>query len=211
MPSARTRPGRPRGPRSGRRSRRAPRRRTARAIRRIGARFRIGMIPGRIGMSAPTPRRPLDQAGVVGGPEEHLGDRELRAGVGLGHQHARRRGRGLGAPRWPSGNAATPIRKPRPGGPARPAPRRRSGRPSVGVHGVPGPSGGSPRSASTLRTPGRGGGRRGSPRAPSRVCPTQVRWPIGSSEVSRAIRPVIATVVSRVVPPAPYVTETNVG
>ena len=41
--------------------------------------------------------------------------------------------------------------------------------------------------------------------------PTQVRWPIARSEVSRAIRPVIATVVSRVVPPAPYVTETNVG
>ncbi len=41
--------------------------------------------------------------------------------------------------------------------------------------------------------------------------PTQVRCPIGTSEVSRAIRPVSWTVVSRVVPPAPYVTETNVG
>ena len=35
------------------------------------------------------------------------------------------------------------------------------------------------------------------------VCPTQVRCAIGSSEVSRAIRPVIAMVRSRVVPPAP--------
>ena len=41
--------------------------------------------------------------------------------------------------------------------------------------------------------------------------PTQVRWPIARIDVSRAIRPVIWTVVSRVEPPAPYVTETNVG
>ena len=43
------------------------------------------------------------------------------------------------------------------------------------------------------------------------VCPTQVRWAIGSIEVSCAIRRVIATVRSRVPPPAPYVTETKVG
>ena len=30
---------------------------------------------------------PLDQREVVRGPEEHLGDRELRAGAGLGDQH----------------------------------------------------------------------------------------------------------------------------
>ena len=41
--------------------------------------------------------------------------------------------------------------------------------------------------------------------------PTQVRWPIGTIEVSRAMRPMMSTVVSRVLPPAPYVTETNVG
>ena len=45
----------------------------------------------------------------------------------------------------------------------------------------------------------------------SRVWPTQVRWAIGSIEVSRAIRPVTRTVVSRELPPAPYVTETKVG
>ena len=45
----------------------------------------------------------------------------------------------------------------------------------------------------------------------SRVCPTHVRWPIARRDVSRAIRPVMVTVVSRVVPPAPYVTDTNVG
>ncbi len=43
------------------------------------------------------------------------------------------------------------------------------------------------------------------------VWPTQVRWAIGSIVVSRAIRRVIPTVRSRVPPPAPYVTETNVG
>ena len=35
------------------------------------------------------------------------------------------------------------------------------------------------------------------------VCPTQVRCATGSMPVSRAIRSVIATVRSRVVPPAP--------
>ena len=45
----------------------------------------------------------------------------------------------------------------------------------------------------------------------SRVWPTQVRWAIGTIEVSRAIRPVTRTVVSREEPPAPYVTETKVG
>src|SRR4051794_34081574 len=49
------------------------------------------------------------------------------------------------------------------------------------------------------------------PTSSARVWPTQVRCAIGSSEVSAAIRPVTRTVVSRVVPPAPYVTETNVG
>ena len=32
---------------------------------------------------------PLDQLGVVGGPEEQLGDREVRAGLGLRDQHPR--------------------------------------------------------------------------------------------------------------------------
>ena len=41
--------------------------------------------------------------------------------------------------------------------------------------------------------------------------PTQVRWAIAVIDVSRAIRPVTRTVVLRVVPPAPYVTDTNVG
>src|SRR3954447_4244067 len=49
------------------------------------------------------------------------------------------------------------------------------------------------------------------PSSSDRVWPTQVRWAIAVSEVSAAIRPVTRTVVSRVVPPAPYVTETNVG
>ena len=43
------------------------------------------------------------------------------------------------------------------------------------------------------------------------VWPTQVRCAIGVSVVSAAIRRVISMVVSRVVPPAPYVTDTNVG
>lgn len=49
------------------------------------------------------------------------------------------------------------------------------------------------------------------PSSSARVWPTQVRWAIGTREVSRAIRPVIATVLSRVLPPAPYVTDTKVG
>ena len=82
---------------------------------------------------------PLDEREVVGGAEEHLGDRELRAGPGLGDQHV-----GVGVERgsadgWPSGNAATPMRK---------SPRR-AGQldqlagvvrpPSVGVHSARGP------------------------------------------------------------------------
>ena len=38
-----------------------------------------------------------------------------------------------------------------------------------------------------------------------------MRWAIGSSVVSVAIRSVTATVVSRVEPPAPYVIDTNDG
>ena len=45
----------------------------------------------------------------------------------------------------------------------------------------------------------------------ARVWPTQVRWAIGSIEVSCAMRRVTRTVVPRLEPPAPYVTETNVG
>ncbi len=74
--------------------------------------------------------------------------------------------------------------------------------PSVGTQAVPGPPSGSPRSASTLRTPDSAS----EPRirlSSSVVCPTQVRCAIGSIEVSRAMRPVMATVRSRVVPPAP--------
>ncbi len=40
---------------------------------------------------------------------------------------------------------------------------------------------------------------------------TAVRWAIGFSSVCSAIAPVTWTVPSRVDPPAPYVTETNVG
>ena len=70
------------------------------------------MMPGRIGMSHAERADPLDEAEVVGRPEEHLGDRELRAGLGLGHQHP-----GVGVLRgsadgWPSGKAATPMLKP---------------------------------------------------------------------------------------------------
>ena len=41
--------------------------------------------------------------------------------------------------------------------------------------------------------------------------PTHVRCAIGTIDVCFAMRSVIAIVRSRVVPPAPYVTETNVG
>ena len=45
----------------------------------------------------------------------------------------------------------------------------------------------------------------------ARVWPTHVRCATGVSGVSRAIRAVMPIVLSRVVPPAPYVTDTNVG
>ena len=54
-----------------------------------------------------------------------------------------------------------------------------------------GPSGGSPRSAMTCCDARVGVGRRGSRSSSARVCPTQVRCATGSSEVSRAIRPVM--------------------
>ena len=114
------------------------------------------------------------------------------------------------ASRWPSGNAATPTLKPPVSRTSATSSSAYVSPPSVAVHGVPGPSGGSPRSASTLRTPASAYAFR-IPASSSRVCPTQVRWAMGVSEVSCAIRPVIRTVVSRVLPPAPYVTETNVG
>ncbi len=49
------------------------------------------------------------------------------------------------------------------------------------------------------------------PAISSVVWPTHVRCAIGIIDVSRAMRSVIATVRSRVPPPAPYVTDTNVG
>src|SRR3954454_24236301 len=48
-------------------------------------------------------------------------------------------------------------------------------------------------------------------RRSSRECPTQVRCAIGVSVVSLAIPSVTRMVRSRVDPPAPYVTDTNVG
>src|SRR5512135_491710 len=109
-----------------------------------------------------------------------------------------------------SGNAATPTQK---------SPRPRTIRTSsaawdrpcgCGTHRPPGPPGGSPRNASTLRTP--------TPaycsitlRSSARLWPTAVRWPTGVSVVSVAMRSVTRIVRSRVDPPAPYVTDTNVG
>src|SRR4051794_1061042 len=114
------------------------------------------------------------------------------------------------ASRWPSGNAATPtLKSPVPRTSATSSSAYRNP-PSVAVHAVPGPSGGSPRRASTLRMPACRYASR-MPTSSARVCPTHVRCAIGSSEVSAAIRPVTRTVVSRVLPPAPYVTDTNVG
>ena len=40
---------------------------------------------------------------------------------------------------------------------------------------------------------------------------TAVRCPTGVSVVSAAMRSVVSTVFTRVVPPAPYVTDTKVG
>ena len=110
MPSARTR-GRVvrRAAGSGPAPRPASRARTARTIGRIELRFRIGMMPGMIGMSTPTRAHALDQPEVVGGAEEHLGDRELRARVVLGLQHRARRASSDSARR--GGPRGTPRRR----------------------------------------------------------------------------------------------------
>ena len=145
----------------------------------------------------------LDEAEVVGGAQHHLGDGELGAGVVLGLQHLRVlvEGRGVAVALGEGGDADGEVAR-RPSG--RPPGRRRSRRrPAVGTHAVPGP-------------PGRVAAQRQhvvharvAVRAPrtsvisARVWPTQVRCAIGSIEVSCAIRRVIATVRSRVVPPAP--------
>ena len=57
--------------------------------RRIALRFRIGMIPGRIGISTPRARTRSTRLEVVRGPEEHLGHRELGPGARLRHEHVR--------------------------------------------------------------------------------------------------------------------------
>jgi hypothetical protein len=45
----------------------------------------------------------------------------------------------------------------------------------------------------------------------ARVWPWQVRWAIGVMAVSRRTQATMSWVRSRVLPPAPYVTETKLG
>ena len=70
------------------------------------------------------------------------------------------------------------------------------------MYGAAGPSDGSPRSASTLRTPA-AAYEPITERSVSREWSTQVRCASGVIEVSCAIRSVTRTVRSRVDPPAP--------
>ena len=167
------------------------------AIRWICLMFVTGMMPGRIGMSQPSAVDAVDQPEVVVGAEEHLGDRVVRAGRGLRREHP---GVGLEVGSPPGACPGTPPRRRRSRratGPARPARPRGSCPSGCATHGWVGPPGGSPRSASTLRTP--------APayapitdRNSSREWATQVRWPSGVSEVSCATRSVTRIVPSRV-------------
>ena len=83
--------------------------RTARPCRVTWPRFRIGMMPGRIGIVDADRRGPLDELEVVGHPEHHVGDRELRTGAPAWPAAPRRRGRATSEDGWPPGNAATPT------------------------------------------------------------------------------------------------------
>ena len=64
------------------------------------------------------------------------------------------------------------------------------------------PRGGSPRSAMMFSTPASSYSSSNAAIS-SRLCPTQVRWAMASMPASRLILRVMATVFSRVLPPAP--------
>ena len=111
MPSARTAAGSPSCRATRSTTRRAARAPDSSAIRLIWARFVIGMIPGMIGMSTPSAASPVDEAEVVLGPEEQLGDREVRARPWPWRPAPGRRASSDSADGWPSGKAATPTQK----------------------------------------------------------------------------------------------------
>jgi hypothetical protein len=179
------------------------------AIRETDRRFRIGMIPGMIGIVQPRARTRSTSSKYGSGAKNSWVTAKSAPAAALA---ARISASSASEPDagFFSGKAATPMPK----SPSERTSRTRSTAcskpPGVGTQGARGPSGGSPRSAMTLRTPAA----RWAPmieRSSSTVCPTQVRWAIGVSVVSRAIRAVIAAVRSRVEPPAPYVTDTKPG
>src|SRR5215469_7420559 len=111
---------------------------------------------------------------------------------------------------WPSGNAATPTQK-SPDALIRRTSSSAYSRPSGwATHSSLGAPGGSPRRASTFRTP--------TPayepitwRSSATEWLTAVKEPTGVSVVSSSILPVTWTGWSGVVPPATQATETNVG
>ncbi len=114
------------------------------------------MMPGQDRQVDAAGADPLDQREVVGRPEEHLGDGELRAGPGLRDQHVgvvvERLGRRvtLREGRHPDPEVAADA------GQRRPARWRRSARRRSGVQAARGPSLGSPRSAMHVVDPGGG-------------------------------------------------------
>ena len=168
------------------------------------------MMPGMIGIVQPTATHRSTQREVVGGSEEQLGDRRSRHRLGLRHHHSR---------------VGVEARRPRDDLPGTPRRRRRSRRALDQGHQLAG-VGQSARRRRSTGCPDRPAGRRAARaccarlrrrsapidvRSSSSGWPTQVRWATGVSVVSLAIRSVTRTVRSRVDPPAPYVTDTNVG
>ena len=154
------------------------------------------------GSSQPAARDPVAQAQVVVGVEEHLGDREVGAGPALARRSSRCRSRCRASADACTGTRPRRRRSRRTPGPGGPGPRRRSRPRGWRTHSPVGSPGGSPRTASTLRTPAPAS-RPITLRSSATEWLTAVRWAIGSSVVSVAIRSVTATVVSRVEPPAP--------
>ena len=101
-----------------------------------------------------------------------------------------------------SGNAATPTQKSPDARTSRTSSSAYASPSGCGTHSPSGAPGGSPRSASTLRTP-TSAYEPMTCRSSATVWLTAVRWPTGVSVVSAAIRPVTRTVRSLVDPPAP--------
>ena len=167
------------------------------AIRPIDDRLVTGMIPGTTGCRDAAGRQVVHQREVLLGPEEELGDREVRQAQLLGQAVAV----GLACPANEGGRPGGPpprSRSRRWPGPARPARWRKRSSPSAASGSV----GGSPPSAIRFSTPALRKSTRISASS-SRVWATQIRWAIGVRRggPQHADHQVVGALAGR--PPAP--------